>query len=70
MTSNTDSIAAHTVDSDLIDEPAAANTVAHTHTQMLISQRVTVTPIIITLAGMGNSSSAAMALAIHGESDD
>lgn len=31
MTSHTDSVATHTPDSDLIDEPAPANT--HTHTQ-------------------------------------
>lgn len=32
MTSHTDGEAAHTLDSDLIDEPPAANTITHTRT--------------------------------------
>lgn len=65
MTSHTDSVATHTPDSDLIDEPSPANTEAHgyshTHAQTHQSGGHG-EPIIITLAGMGNGSSAAMTL--------
>lgn len=60
MTSHTDSVAMPTPDSDLIDEPSPAKTEAHTHAHQSGGHGE---PIIITPAGMGSGSSAAMTLA-------
>lgn len=67
MTSHTQCVATHTLDSDLIDEPAPANTQAHRHTHQPGGHTDL---IIITPARMGRSSSAAMTLAIGSKSDD
>lgn len=44
MTSHTDGVAVHSLDSDLIDEPEPANTETHTHTHRKSSVRTSQRP--------------------------